>query len=619
MAPHLKRKRPTGEVDASNKVQVTANDVKSSTTSTILVASHPSRRATRQTSLAPLPSTEPPPDPEPRRRRRRTDSHSNDQAPVIENPQKARTAHEKENVPVEEEQRAHRPRVTGSRPSVPESPARTIPPLTAAGDVAPPPTKRPPGRPRSSAAAAPPPVQEIQPPPSTSTDRPATNGTPGKANKANKANKNKAGTDRNVDMVVLGTTCFRAWYPSYYEKELTGDASGNNSTGAMISRLYICPYCFKYSTELVPWYGHMQVCKQKSIVPGNKIYTHPKGHRTIQRPSTELPLKSGKGKRATAVPRMVNEIVQDDGEWSIWEVDGEADILFCQNLSLFAKLFLDNKSVFFDVTGFKYYLLVYTPGPNSNTKPTFASSSTTTLFSPASHPNPSGTTPTAALPRSQIVGFFSKEKMSWDNNNVACILIFPPWQRKGLGALLMGVSYEISRMEGILGGPEKPISDLGKRGYRRFWAGEIARWILSLEPSSREKETVVDVNECSSATWIAPEDCLAVLREMAVVEDAGKGPARRTIKTPIRTRTILKAGSPPSTGGGGKAATPTTAADELTDDNEPVPEVSRVKVSQKAVREWIERNKISLERACDPDGFIEGYGMKRDAAAEESG
>jgi len=96
--------------------------------------------------------------------------------------------------------------------------------------------------------------------------------------------------------------------------------------------------------------------------------------------------------------------------------------LYAQNLSLFAKLFLDTKSVFYDVTTFRYYLLVQTESSTS---------------------------------ARQVVGFFSKEKMSWDNNNVACILVFPPWQRKGLGQILMGVSYELSRREGRLGGPEK--------------------------------------------------------------------------------------------------------------------------------------------------------------------
>ncbi|KAI4794566.1 uroporphyrinogen-III synthase-like protein, partial [Aureobasidium sp. EXF-8846] len=96
--------------------------------------------------------------------------------------------------------------------------------------------------------------------------------------------------------------------------------------------------------------------------------------------------------------------------------------LYSQNLSLFAKLFLDTKSVFYDVTTFRYYVLVLTD-PQTGER--------------------------------QVVGFFSKEKMSWDNNNVACILVFPPWQKRGLGQLLMGVSYELSRREGRLGGPEK--------------------------------------------------------------------------------------------------------------------------------------------------------------------
>lgn len=45
--------------------------------------------------------------------------------------------------------------------------------------------------------------------------------------------------------------------------------------------------------------------------------------------------------------------------------------------------------------------------------------------------------------------------MSWDNNNLACILVFPPWQKQGLGQILMGASYEMSRREDRLGGPEK--------------------------------------------------------------------------------------------------------------------------------------------------------------------
>jgi histone acetyltransferase HTATIP len=121
--------------------------------------------------------------------------------------------------------------------------------------------------------------------------------------------------------------------------------------------------------------------------------------------------------------------------YSLYEVDGEKNKLYAQNLCLFAKLFLDTKSVFYDVTTFLYYMLV------------------------ANNPTPiipnTGSGEDGVGQQGQVVGFFSKEKMSWDNNNLACILVFPPWQKQGLGQILMGASYEMSKREGRLGGPEK--------------------------------------------------------------------------------------------------------------------------------------------------------------------
>lgn len=447
----------------------------------------------------------------------------------------------------------------------------------------------------------------------------------------------KPSSDRNIDKVVLGDICFRAWYPSFYGKEVLGDhhhhpatssasahhpphnqphnggsnqSAGGQSDGGgkghaarhrdpppILDRLCVCPCCFKYSKELVTWWEHVRICEARAHIPGRKIYTHPKGSRTVLVPApgggpggaTSKSAKGGGGgKKGGVAAKMVEEVVHDRGEWSIWEVDGEKDVLFCQNLSLFAKLFLDNKSVFFDVTGFNYFLLVYTPPPAAN-PPSVPPS--------AAHPDnsvsPSEST-TAPPPRRHIVGFFSKEKMSWDNNNLACILIFPPWQRKGLGALLMGVSYEISRREGVMGGPEKPISDLGKKGYKRFWGGEVARWLLSLEPSSGGeggKETVVDVEACSRATWITAEDCLVVLREMGAVEDAGMG------VDPRRVRDVVE------------------GEEEVVEE---VKEVHRVRVDKEAVRRWVAANRISLERTCDPGGFVEGYAMKAVEEEEEA-
>ncbi|KJZ77590.1 hypothetical protein HIM_02767 [Hirsutella minnesotensis 3608] len=459
--------------------------------------------------------------------------------------------------------------------------------------------------------------------------------------------------DRNIDKVVLGNLCFRTWYPSHYGKEVLGDSSGNVKGGSkdhagggggggkassrkdrdhpqpMLERLYVCPSCFKYAKELVAWRGHVRLCERRAHVPGTKIYIHPRGRRTVLVAQDAGKAPGTKRRRGDGGVRYVEEVVQDEGEWSIWEVDGEKDGLFCQNLSLFAKLFLDNKSVFFDVMGFNYFLLVYTPPPPAPPAPTPLE---------AADGQPSALPPTAPAPPPQITGFFSKEKMSWDNNNLACILVFPPWQRKGLGGLLMGASYEISRREGIMGGPEKPISDLGKKGYKRFWSSEIARWLLSLDTvaeGSEDEETIVDVDDVSRGTWISPDDCLAVLRDMGVLEDAGLGPGKpeRAEADPgadveMAARPSPEGGAadgPPEPAGSFKAqdgaASGTTAVGSSSSAPEPAKQLHRVRLDKAAVRRYVSTNGISLERTCDPRGFVEGYALKPagDGAGEDAG
>ncbi|KAH7029224.1 acyl-CoA N-acyltransferase [Microdochium trichocladiopsis] len=453
------------------------------------------------------------------------------------------------------------------------------------------------------------------------------------------------GPDRNIDKVFLGNICFRAWYPSYYPKEVLADSAGNagpekdgqptrqvGKVGGgkhaapqpILERLLVCPCCFKYSRELATWWEHIRYCERKAHVPGRKVYTHPRTG--VRQPRTHqaggsdtATADTGKARRKghvheEAKPDPSAVSLDSEGEWSVWEVDGEKDGLFCQNLSLFAKLFLDNKSVFFDVTGFNYFLLVYTPKLALD-------------GSRKEYPDPAlGEGAPPAIARPQIVGFFSKEKVSWDNNNLACILVFPPWQRKGLGSLLMGVSYAISRREGVLGGPEKPISELGRKGYNRFWAGEIARWLLSLPASApraekrraakddkADHEVLVDIADCSEATWIVPEDCLQILRDMGLVEEAGLGPAKRS-----QNGTASSSDDPKHHGtadhsnhaSSKSAATGSSHGGTGGEGEDVVKLVPRVRLDKAAVQKWVETHRISLERTCDPDGFIPGYAIR---------
>ncbi|KAJ8497123.1 hypothetical protein ONZ51_g655 [Trametes cubensis] len=255
---------------------------------------------------------------------------------------------------------------------------------------------------------------------------------------------------RNFDKVIFGRWQIKTWYFSPYpltETETDGDTGtpsaqaphsaskipgvsrssirshgrtsdlfagglGRSHGTGQNSTLWVCDRCFKYMAEGQSWELHVKKCTRRSP-PGRKVYQR--------------------------------------GAHIIWEVDGAKEKLYCQNLSLFGKLFIDIKTLFFDCDNCTHSRAV--------------------LFYILTD---------ADSQRDHVLGFFSKEKVSYDDYNLACIVVLPPYQKKGYGMLLIEFSYELSRRAGKVGTPERPLSDLGLRSYLTYWISTLVRFFRRL-------------------------------------------------------------------------------------------------------------------------------------------
>lgn len=216
-----------------------------------------------------------------------------------------------------------------------------------------------------------------------------------------------------------------SWYYSPYPDEYD-----------QVDTLYVCEYCLKYMRHAHTYQRHRSECSCRRP-PGVEIYRH--------------------------------------DSVSVFEVDGKLARVYCQNLCLLAKLFLDHKTLYYDVDPFLFYVICHTDEYGAH-----------------------------------IVGYFSKEKVS--DYNLACILCFPQFQQCGYGKFIISTSYELTKREGKTGSPEKPLSDLGKMAYRSYWTYVLMHLLSTGEAKS------LSIQSMSVKTGIKVEDIISTLQSLDMIK-----------------------------------------------------------------------------------------------------
>jgi histone acetyltransferase MYST1 len=248
---------------------------------------------------------------------------------------------------------------------------------------------------------------------------------------------------KTIQVVEFGRFEMDTWYYSPYPEPYSSQ-----------HKLYICEYTLKYFRKKKTLIRHLAKLDLR----------HPPGDEIYRSPPPPLGQPNFMGGAVTSPPI------------SVFEVDGKKAKVYCQNLCLLSKLFLDHKTLYYDVDPFLFYVMCERDEAGYH-----------------------------------MVGYFSKEKQCMEEYNLACILTLPCYQRRGYGKFLIAFAYELSRREGRVGTPERPLSDLGLVSFRSYWTKVLLEHLRTVKGD-------VSIKEVSDATMIRGQDIVETLTNLGMIK-----------------------------------------------------------------------------------------------------
>jgi histone acetyltransferase SAS3 len=186
-----------------------------------------------------------------------------------------------------------------------------------------------------------------------------------------------ASSAHKIKHIRFGKWDIDTWYSAPYPEEYQSAPEG---------RLWLCEFCLKYMRSGYTAERHAVKC-HTFHPPGDEIYRDTTGDTTVSVFEVDGRKNKACGVFCIGGAQLIRQI-------------------YCQNLCLLAKMFLDHKTLYYDVEPFLFYVMTESTSNDSAYR---------------------------------FVGYFSKEKRSVDNN-VSCIMTLPVRQRKGWGGLLIDFS-----------------------------------------------------------------------------------------------------------------------------------------------------------------------------------